>query len=107
MTNNNKEVRLTWNQLRKLFMAYNSIKDDTNNAPLSKEPLHAVIVFKPSNWAGKYCALESISYHCQSDNNCFYEWSISRSCYCDALDGSDPHVDISKYNWEIDYCYLY
>ncbi len=45
----NKDVKLTWNQLRELFMAYNDIRTDTNNAPGNKEPLHAVVVFKSSN----------------------------------------------------------
>lgn len=102
----NKDVKLTWNQLRELFMAYNDIRTDTNNAPGNKEPLHAVVVFKSSNWPTVQYSLESRSYHCTSANKCFYSRAAGYSCYANSLDGDDPRVDITKYDWEIDYCYL-
>ena len=44
----NKNVKLTWGQLRDLFMAYNDIRTDTNNAPGTKPALYGVVVFKSS-----------------------------------------------------------
>jgi hypothetical protein len=102
----NKDVKLTWNQLRELFMAYNNIRTDTGNTPGKKEPLHAVVVFKSSNWPDGVYDLESRSYHCTSNNKCFYDYCSGYSCFAESLAGDDPYVDITKYDWEIDYCYL-
>lgn len=101
----NKDIKLTWNQLRDLFMAWNKISS-VQGAPGLKEPLHAVVVFKESNWPDVQYSLEARSYHITSDNKAFRE-SLSCAYYGEALDGSDPRVALHRYDWEIDYCYLY
>lgn len=102
---NNTDVKLSWNQLKVLFSAYNDFNiDDCIEKP--RKPLHAVVVFKSSNWPEHDYPLESRSYHCTSDNNCFRQYCFSDSCYCEAMDGSDPRVNIARYDWEIEYCYI-
>lgn len=102
-----KVVKLSWEQLRLLFMKYNDMKtyDDDGNRE-KKEPLHAVVVFKSSNWPDENYSLESRSYRISSDSKCFYSYMGGNSCRAASLDGSDPCVDITKYDWDIDYCYL-
>lgn len=101
----NGVIKLTWKQVRHMFLAFNDLK--TINGPLDmSEILEAVVVFKPSNWPGQSYSLESRSYKCNSENKCFKSYCIGRSCYAASLDGSDPRCDIAKYDWEIDYCYL-
>lgn len=105
----NKNVKLTWEQLVAIFMLYNSFKNNTEgkfNGDNEKKPLHGVVVFKSSNWPDKNYSLESRSYQCTSNNKVFKDWCIGSSCFCSSLDGTDLHVDIVKYDWEVDYCYL-
>lgn len=107
MTTNKKIKKLTWKQLVRLFTAYNDVKSRTNNVALCKDSkLHAVVVFKASNWPDDDCPLDRRSYHCTSNNTCFHSDRYGKKCYASAIDGSDSHVDISKQGWEIDYCYL-
>ena len=101
----NKDVKMTWAQLRRLFWTYNDIPAEDVFAE-DRQPLHAVVVFKASNWPDKAYSLEARSYRFTSDNNCFKSYLLSQSCYADSLDGTDVHVNLSKYEWSIDYCYL-
>lgn len=102
----NKNVKLTWGQFRDLFMAYNDIRTDTNNAPGTKPALYGVVVFKSSNWPDKNYALDSRSYLVDSKQNAFDKNMFSNSCFAKSLDGSDPYVNLAWYDWEVDYCYL-
>lgn len=100
----NKDIKLTWEQLRELFMTWNKIPGQDGHPGL-KEPLHAVAVFSSENWPDDKYSLESRSYRFTSDNKVFKD-NYGCSCYAGSLDGSDPWVDIMKYDWKIDYCYL-
>ncbi len=104
MSKNKK--KLTWNQLVQMFTMFNDIKARTEPALCKDSKLHAVIVFKASNWPDDDCPLDRRSYHCTSNNSCFHSDRYGKKCYASALDGSDYHVNIAPLGWEIEYCYV-
>ena len=97
--------KLTWDQLRDLLLKYNDIRNEGGCLGYIK-PLHAVAVFSSNNWPDENYSLESRSYKFSSDNKAFKSCMSGYSCFAEALDGTDPRVDITKYDWEIEYCYL-
>ena len=70
------------------------------------KPLYAVAVFSADNWPDKDYPLESRSYKFSCDNKAFHSYCGGYSCFASSLDGSDPRVDLTKYDWKVDYCYL-
>lgn len=106
METTNKNVKLTWEQLRNLFLEYNYYNETTQNPAINKEPLVGVVVFKASNWPDDGYTLKQRSYRCSSDNKIFHSMLYGNSCFADCLDGSEKHINIAKYDWEVDYCYL-
>ena len=100
------KTKLTWGQLETLFTMYNETKARMDAVISQDDKLHAVVVFKASNWPDNEYSLDSRSYHITSNNKAFRSYCAGRSCYASALDGSDSHVDLLKYDWEVDYCYL-
>lgn len=103
--NNAPIHKLTWNELRSFLLQYNEIHNKAGYLGLIK-PLKAVAVFSSNNWPEANYPLEARSYMFSSDNKIFHNNMVGHSCYAESLDGSDPRVDIMKYNWEIEYCYL-
>lgn len=97
--------KLTWDELRDLLLQYNDIHNQAGYLGYMK-PLEAVIVFSSNNWPDENYSLEARSYRCSSDNKAFRRSMSGYSCYAASLDGSDPRVDITKYDWEVEYCYL-
>lgn len=97
--------KLTWKQLRDLLMQYNEIHNEVGYLYTFK-PLYAVAVFSADNWPDKDYSLESRSYKFSCDNKAFHSHCGGYSCFASSLDGSDPRVDLTKYNWKVDYCYL-
>ena len=89
-------------ELEKIFGEHNQIYDRN----MDKNPLHAVIVYKASNFPGHDYPVESLSYETYS-NSWGWDWSKmghARYGYC--LDGTDPGVRLDWYDWDVDYCYL-
>lgn len=103
---NKKKKKLTWKQLMRLFTMFNDVKARTEAVLVKDSKLHAVVVFKASNWPDDYCPLDRRSYHCTSNNTCFHSDRYGKKCYASAMDGSDSHVNIAVQGWEIEYCYV-
>ena len=104
MSDNPKEVNLTYQKLREYFRA----------AERNGQHLTGYIVFSQASFDKAY-SLESRTYVVSSDNKAFWSKVGSRSIFASVLDGSDPNVRLDCFmaaeqggpdGWRIERCYM-